>query len=160
MELKIHLVYEFDSICQWNLFSFLIFSGSAVQHGGSWFPDQGLNLCPLQWKHGVLTTGRPRTSQLIFYWSIVELQCCVNYSCTAKWFSYTFIYILFHFLFHYGLSQDIEYRFLCSTVVSLFYIYQSTPLPLPSPLAFYPYVPDSVSISQVGSFVSRFRFHI
>ena len=26
------------------------------------------------------------------------------------------IYIIFHILFHYGLSQDIEYSSLCSTV--------------------------------------------
>ena len=26
------------------------------------FPDQGSNLCPLQWKHGVLTTGPPGNS--------------------------------------------------------------------------------------------------
>ena len=31
----------------------------AVPHSmwGSQFPDQGLNLCPLQWKHEVLTSG-------------------------------------------------------------------------------------------------------
>ena len=27
-----------------------------------------------------------------FNWSIVDLQCCVNFHCTAKWFSYTYIY--------------------------------------------------------------------
>ena len=74
--------------------------------------------------------------QLIFYWSIVELQCCVNYSCRAKWFSYTFIYILFHFLFHYVLSQDIEYSLLCYTVgpccfSSLYIPVQPSPTPLP-----------------------------
>ena len=26
-------------------------------------PTQGLNLCPLQWKHGVLSTGPPGKSQ-------------------------------------------------------------------------------------------------
>ena len=30
-----------------------------------------------------------------FCWSIVDLQCCVNFCSTAKWFSYTYIYILF-----------------------------------------------------------------
>ena len=26
-----------------------------------------------------------------FYWSTVALQCCVNFYCTAKWISYTYI---------------------------------------------------------------------
>ena len=28
-------------------------------HAGPWFPEQGLNLCPLHWERGVLTTGPP-----------------------------------------------------------------------------------------------------
>ena len=28
-----------------------------------------------------------------FYWIIVDLQCCVSFRCTAKWFSYTYTYI-------------------------------------------------------------------
>ena len=39
-----------------------------------------------------------------FYWLIVDLQCFAHYCFTAKWFSYTYIYILFYILFHYGLS--------------------------------------------------------
>ena len=38
----------------------------------------------------------------ILYWSIVDLQCCVNFRCTAKWFSYTYTYthsIFFSFFF-------------------------------------------------------------
>ena len=32
---------------------------------------------------------------LIFYWSTIDLQCCVSFRCTAKWFSYMYIYIYF-----------------------------------------------------------------
>ena len=28
-----------------------------------------------------------------FYWSTVDLQCCVNFCCIAKWLSYTYIHI-------------------------------------------------------------------
>jgi len=39
-------------------FLFLIFL-AAMWHLEWLFPAQGSNLCPLQWKHGVLTTGLP-----------------------------------------------------------------------------------------------------
>ena len=53
----------------------------------------------------------------LFYWSIVDLQCCFNFYCTAKWFIiHIYKYSLFHILFHYGLSKSIEYSSLCSTV--------------------------------------------
>ena len=55
---------------------------------------------------------------LFFYWSVVDLQRCVSFRCTAKWFSYiyTCIYILFQILFPYRLLQNIEYSSLCYTV--------------------------------------------
>ena len=52
----------------------------------------------------------------LFYSSIVGLQCCINFCCTEKWLGYTHIPILFHILFHYGLSQDIENGSLSYTV--------------------------------------------
>ena len=57
--------------------------------------------------------------------SIVELKW-VTYCCTAKWLSYTYkrthtytyIYTICHILFHFGLSQDVEYNSLCHTSVA------------------------------------------
>ena len=54
--------------------------------------------------------------KFIFYWSIGELQCCANYCCTAVTQLHICIHSFFHILFHYGLSQDIEYSSLCYTV--------------------------------------------
>ena len=54
-------------------------------------------------------------------WDIVDLQCCVNFCYTAKCLSYEQIYALSHSLFHYGLSQDIEYSALWYTVRYCFY---------------------------------------
>ena len=34
---------------------------------GSYFPDQGMNLSPLHWEHGVLATGPPGKCPLIFF---------------------------------------------------------------------------------------------
>ena len=33
-----------------------------MRHAGSYFPDQGSNLCPLQWKPRALTTAPPGKS--------------------------------------------------------------------------------------------------
>ena len=71
---------------------------------GMWnFTGQGLNQ-----GHKILNLlHHKRTS-----WSVVDSQCGVNFCCTAKWFSYMYVcmYIyFFYILFHYGLSQDIEY---------------------------------------------------
>ena len=44
--------------------SFLFLSfGHAAQHVRSYFPNQGLKLCPLYWEHRVLTTGLLEKSQ-------------------------------------------------------------------------------------------------
>ena len=38
---------------------------------------------------------------IYFYWSIVDLQCCINYCCTVKSLSYICIHILLILLFIY-----------------------------------------------------------
>ena len=56
-----------------------------------------------------------------FYWSIVNLQCCINFRCTVKWFHYTHIHIyvfLFRF-FHYKILNIVP----CAISRSLLLIY-------------------------------------
>ena len=48
-------------------FFFFLFFGYAAQHVESLFPNQGSNLCSLQWKLGVLTTGPPGKSHVIIH---------------------------------------------------------------------------------------------
>ena len=48
--------------------------GYITQHVGSWFPKEEFNLCPLQWKHGDLTSGPPGKSPwLPFLMTFFEL---------------------------------------------------------------------------------------
>ena len=60
------------------------------------------------------------------------LQCCVCFRCTAKWLSYTYVYVLFQILFHCRLLQDIEYSSLCYTVGPCCLFYSSVYLLLPN----------------------------
>jgi len=65
-----------------------------------------LNPGPWQWKSRVLTTeplGKSFIKNFFLLKYIVNLQCCTNLWCTAKWLSYThtfFFYILFHYGYH------------------------------------------------------------
>ena len=48
---------------------------------------------------------------LYFYWTIVDLQCCIGFWYPANWLSYTYIFL-------YSFLQDTEYSSLCYTVGS------------------------------------------
>ena len=63
--------------------------------------------------------------QIFKNWTLVYLQCRISFKCTAKWFSYTYIYTLFQILFHYRLLQDIApcvYSLYIVFVIYVFYI--------------------------------------
>ena len=50
---------------------FFFHFGCTAWLAGSYFPDQGLNPGPCQWKRQVLTTGPPGNSQYIIYFSFL-----------------------------------------------------------------------------------------
>ena len=100
-----------------------------------------------------------------FYWSIVDLQCCDNSCCTAKWFSYIFTqFILFQILFLYIFHRILGRVFLCfikvpcwlTTPYTRVHIPVSNPNPfLPPPVRFGNYkfvfrVCNSVSVLHLS----------
>ena len=64
---------------------------------GSYFPNQGSNPGPWQWKHAVLTTGLSRNSILLFLKSLCVSFIMVRFYCNVFKKLYCFILI---FLFH------------------------------------------------------------
>ena len=52
---------------------FFLFFGCTVWHMGSWSPNQGSNLCPLQWKRRIFTTRPPGKSSEHIYDCYFEL---------------------------------------------------------------------------------------
>ena len=57
---------------------FIAALGSLVAACGIWFPDQGPNLGPLPWEHGVLATGPPGKSlRPLFLISLFLISWCL-----------------------------------------------------------------------------------
>ena len=60
------LLCFFSFIHSFFFFFFFFFLGLSAGLKGSKFPDQRSNLCLLQWKYGVLTSGPPGNSSYFF----------------------------------------------------------------------------------------------
>ena len=70
-----------------------------------------------------------------FYWSIVDLQCCVSFRCTAKWIIYTYAYI-HSFLDSFPIEAITEYWVEFPVLYSryllvIYFIYSSVYMPIP-----------------------------
>ena len=86
------------------------------------------------------------------FWNTVDLQCHVNFCCTAKWFNHTHLRILFHILFCYGLLKDIIYSSLCYIVATRLFRCNSYSHSLVAPKMSFP-----VSVSKPKSTLSLFE---
>ena len=81
---------------------FIYLFGCTAKCVGSWFHNQGPNLSPLHWRHGVLTTGQPGKSLhslLDHFWRflkkfiysncrLITLQYCSGFCHILTWISH------------------------------------------------------------------------
>ena len=92
---------------------------------------QQLNQSPLGKKISVsllnwFLKGRGETKVLsIFNWSIVDLLCCVNFCCIAKWLIYTYTYTFFFIFFSIIIYPRILNIVPCAMQRALLFIYST-----------------------------------
>ena len=96
---------QFHGSSVWGLYTF-------QYPGASVFLSLKPQPYPIAWPKSL-----PSLTYLLFLFKIyvVDVQHCVNFCCIAVRFSYSYVYILFHILFHYGLSRATEHSSLCCT---------------------------------------------
>ena len=64
----------------------------------NWSEISGFSLLVWRGLRREVQTGKEtRFFCSVFYWSTVDLQCCVKFWCTAEWFSYTYIFFSYSF---------------------------------------------------------------
>ena len=60
----------------------------------------------------------PKFLKNLFYWSVADLQCCVNFCCTAKWLRYIYIHS-----FSYSFPLWFNHKILNIVPWTLFFIH-------------------------------------
>ena len=80
--------------------TFIFFFGCTALHMGSYFPDQGSNPCPLQWKLGGLITGLPGNSPFLpTLWSMLFLTIAGRVTIPSYLASILLIYFIYLFIY-------------------------------------------------------------
>ena len=102
-------------------------------------------------------------------WAIADFQCCVNFSCIAKWSSCIYIYKLGASLHCTPAMNQMGYFppwvYWSLGMNTYIYMYLLIPnsqhIPCPFfPFGNYKFVCEPISIFYIGSFILFFRFHI
>ena len=89
------------------------------------------------WEHRCLFQTLISVIFLKCYWSIVDLQCCISFTYTAKWIDYMYTYILSFFFFKIllpdrSLEYWVEFPVLCSRpLLVTCFIYSGVYMSLP-----------------------------
>ena len=113
-------------LSSWNPLQFFTAPNCSLQtsHGLCWPRDRALSVLSVNVSvcFCISMIGRSQWWRLcktlfffnVFYWSIVDLQCCVSFWYLAKWFSYAYIYTFFFRFFSIMLYHRILNIVLCS----------------------------------------------
>ena len=68
------------------------------------------------------------------YWSVIDLECCINHCCMAKWFNFTYvhIFIIFSSIMVYLRILNIAPSAICSALLFIHSMCNTLPLITPN----------------------------
>ena len=118
--------YTYTYICIY-FFKIFFFFCYTMQHVKSQFPNQGPNVCPLHWEHGVLITGPAGKSLKDFLWKRVLIFLLPNpliikfcLICSIAQSIYKYIVIIFHHFLNFLRGRCRQNILSLQTIVFMF----------------------------------------